>query len=63
MGENMNGLKFFQVIVWVELAQNGKQVRTVGRGTITVIYECSAMEMCLFGQQSSSLAVILWVHV
>ena len=39
MGENMNGLKYFQVIVRVGLAQNSKQVRTVARDTITVIYE------------------------
>ena len=35
MGENMNGLKYFQV----GLAQNGEQVRIVGQGTIMVIYE------------------------
>ena len=33
MGENMNGLKYFQVIVRVGLAQNGKQVHTAGRAT------------------------------
>ena len=39
MRENMNGLKYFQVIIRVGLAQNDEQVRTVGRGTITIIHE------------------------
>ena len=38
MFENMHGLKHFQVIVRVGLAKDNKQVRSVGRGTITVIY-------------------------
>ena len=38
MVDNMNYLKYFQVTVQVGLAQNGEQVRTVGRGTITVIF-------------------------
>ena len=49
MGENMNGFKYFQMIVWVGLAQNGEQVRTVEWGTITVIYKmfCNGRSICV----------------
>ena len=49
MCENMNGLKYFQGIVRVGLAQNGEQVCTEVQGTITVIYEmfCNGRPVCV----------------
>ena len=49
MSEHINGIKYFLVIVRVGLVQNGEQVRTIGRGTITVIYEifCNERHVCV----------------
>ena len=59
MGENINGLKYFHVIVRIRLAQNGEEVCTAGRGAITVIYKMFFKGRCVCVVYSVSKVVPL----